>query len=774
MSKIEGLKEQARRHEQKEEWRKALELYQRAIDHLAEEDDPDIGLHNRVGDLYIRVGEIDSAVRALEQAVELYVESELPNNAIAVCKKILRNVPDRQEVFLRMGQIRAGQGFLVDARSHFLTYAERMQQAGQLDQALRALVEFADAAPEDTEIRLAIAGHFEQHDRIDEAVEQLGQGYASALRQGQDQAADVFRARLEELRPGVDVAAFVAAEASDEEEFVVEATALDGADAVMSGEDGAATDWGSPPEAEWADPTEDSIAFGETDDIELISDLDESSDVMAAALEDAGDGLLEVGLAADPAEVEEASGEIDDALYDPFAATSAEGSLGEAIDAIGPDVSHLDPPSDDANPLEGLHVVQDDDLEFVVVEDEFDEDAPLPLTTFHDAEGDDFGAPDDAVADDPFDVSIEGPAELPLALPAEPDLEATLAPPVTPAAEGFLSGMDDDDDDVSSSMEAALEESSDSGVADDLGVFGEPVEPVDEAARDAGVEDVVAGEDVDSYEDVRRDADDVEPVSDAVADAGEEPDELERLQRRVETAHRSGDDAALADAYVGLGDALRRSGEEVRAVAVFREALQVMPDHPGARAGLDAGPSVERKVTEVASNEDYVDLGALILGDSDEKTTRFVVAYEEPSGDEQADFAKMLSQFKAKVAENVDASDVKAHHDLGTAYKEMGLLDEAVEEFQAALRASADHLPTYEMLGQTFLDKGASDTAVRVLTRALDAPYEVEDELLGIYYYLGRAHERSGNKEQALEFYERVFSLDINFADVTERLRALR
>ena len=45
---------------------------------------------------------------------------------------------------------------------------------------------------------------------------------------------------------------------------------------------------------------------------------------------------------------------------------------------------------------------------------------------------------------------------------------------------------------------------------------------------------------------------------------------------------------------------------------------------------------------------------------------------------------------------------------------------------------------------------------------------------MGIYYSLGRAHELLGNKPQALEFYDRVFSLDINFADVTERLRALR
>ena len=77
-------------------------------------------------------------------------------------------------------------------------------------------------------------------------------------------------------------------------------------------------------------------------------------------------------------------------------------------------------------------------------------------------------------------------------------------------------------------------------------------------------------------------------------------------------------------------------------------------------------------------------------------------------------------------------------------------------------------------MGQTFMEMGNNPQAIRSLERALKAPFDVEDELLGIYYYLARAYEDEGNTEKALEFYDRVFSLDINFADVTERLRALR
>ena len=122
---IESLKKKARRHEQDEEWQGALDQYKKALAELARDEQVDIGLYNRVGDLYVRIGDLDSAAEHYDKAVDLYGEAYLPNNAIAVCKKIIRNVPDRHQAFLRIGQIRAEQGFLPEARTHFLTYAER-------------------------------------------------------------------------------------------------------------------------------------------------------------------------------------------------------------------------------------------------------------------------------------------------------------------------------------------------------------------------------------------------------------------------------------------------------------------------------------------------------------------------------------------------------------------------------------------------------------------------------------------------------------------------
>ncbi len=653
MSSIESLKEAARRHEQREEWQKALDLYGKAIDKLDDQESPDIGLFNRVGDLNTRIGRPEAAVEHYERAVDLYVESELPNNAIAVCKKIIRNLPGRYTAYLKMGRVRARQGFLVDARNNFLTYAERAQAEGEKDEALRALGEFADLAPEDTRVRMVLADQYAANEQPAEALQQLALAHSVLMSTGEAEKAAAFQARAEEIDPDADLSSMagaVAPPAPDTGATALETDVVDLTPVPASSDD----DGGF--EADFGD-----IDFGGSD----AGDEDEADEIEA----DFGD----IGFDDD-----------DDAAADlPL--------TGFGGDAFGSD------DSDDA--------LDDEDM-----------GGDLPLVSFDDeADEDEFGLGDPFASDDVADDAPEADEPTDVDEPSEAD----------------------------EAIEAAAEEAAVEEIA--------PDEPEDELPEDPA-----------------------ERFEHLAGAAAESPGDVSIPQRMVEAAYRMNDDGAMARAYLALAGALVRTDEPTKAKSVFQQVLAIDPDNEEAISGLADIGGTTRRVEEVAASEDYVDLGALILDDEEEKTTRFTVAYEEPSGDEDADFRKMLSQFKAKVAENFDATDVKAHHDLGTAYKEMGLLDEAIEEFQQALRASADHLPTYELLGQVFMEKGEPEAAINTLKRALKKSDEVEDELVGIYYYLGRAHEEIGKQAEAVEFYDKVFALDINFADVTERLRTLR
>jgi tetratricopeptide (TPR) repeat protein len=140
---------------------------------------------------------------------------------------------------------------------------------------------------------------------------------------------------------------------------------------------------------------------------------------------------------------------------------------------------------------------------------------------------------------------------------------------------------------------------------------------------------------------------------------------------------------------------------------------------------------------------------------------------------EEADFTDMLEKFKAGVAANVDDEDFDSHYDLGIAYKEMGLIEEAIFEFQKALRGATHRIRAYEALGQCFIDRNDFETALTVLGRALREPGMEDEDLIGVLYLLGYASEGSKKPRDAAAYYQRVFAIDIDFRDVNKRLKQM-
>jgi tetratricopeptide (TPR) repeat protein len=114
---LDKLKDSARRHELREEWRKAIEIYQRALQDVARGGEPaDPSLYNRIGDLELKAGESGAAVQAYEQAADTYSEQGFFNNAIALCGKILRVNPGRTATFLRLADLHARKNVLAESR----------------------------------------------------------------------------------------------------------------------------------------------------------------------------------------------------------------------------------------------------------------------------------------------------------------------------------------------------------------------------------------------------------------------------------------------------------------------------------------------------------------------------------------------------------------------------------------------------------------------------------------------------------------------------------
>jgi len=234
------------------------------------------------------------------------------------------------------------------------------------------------------------------------------------------------------------------------------------------------------------------------------------------------------------------------------------------------------------------------------------------------------------------------------------------------------------------------------------------------------------------------------------------------------------------DDLIGRDEDVRATAEPLPGLeshtAAEEDSTAPLPllDESGEPEALGVGRlDLRREARTDAADSEFIDLFELIRPEERPTDTRFRIEERAPTGDEDRDFAELLAQFKAKLAEAVPEDDAASHYDLGLAFREMGLVDEAIGEFQRALRAGDARLKILEELGQCFIEKGQYNVAVKVLARALQLQHEDDLELIGVYYHLGRAYEALGQGHEARDAYERVIGLDMTFRDVAERIGEL-
>ena len=145
------------------------------------------------------------------------------------------------------------------------------------------------------------------------------------------------------------------------------------------------------------------------------------------------------------------------------------------------------------------------------------------------------------------------------------------------------------------------------------------------------------------------------------------------------------------------------------------------------------------------------------------------------------DLSEMFSELRHELEEEAVAGDddPETHYNMGVAFREMGLLDEAIAELQRVCtaidrgHAFSQSIQTYTWLAQCFLDKGVPEAAIRWYEKALNIPGLDNESRLALHYELGSACEQAHNKPQALQHFTYVFGANIDYRDVAERIQAL-
>jgi tetratricopeptide (TPR) repeat protein len=500
--------------------------------------------------LHYRLGNNEAAINYYEQAADFYAEGGFFNNAIALCNKILRYSPGRTIIYYKLGLISAKKGFNSDAKQNFLEYADRMQRVGKMDEAFRALKEFADLCPGQDDVRLMLAEQLARANKKEEALEQLEVLYDTLEAEGRSSEANATLERMKTIDPAFKPRRSITPKSRKK----------------------------------------DGLVF-------LNLDFDEQP--------------------AEPASDPDPKAAIERGAPSPVASKRK-----TPVVAAPPVIEPVDVP---APSLEGL------ELTSLAGEDPAAPIAPIdiePTSAEPEREPEDAEAPE-PVASDPSPVEMHDE---------------------TPAH----------------------------GTSDL--VFITPVDPEPEAAPI-----------IESFHDVE--------------------------------------------------------------------------SHPA--------PDVEEEEPASRPDDEFIDLGQWLEEHRTPASTRMVAHDEEPENDEQKDFGEMLDKFKEGISRNVDEEDFESHYDLGIAFREMGLLDEAIGSFQKAARGAGQKVRASEAIGQCFMDKGEAGVTMTVLERLVRDSSMSDSQLVGVLYLLGRAAESLSRYEDASAYYQRVLAVQIGFRDTADRLSSL-
>jgi tetratricopeptide (TPR) repeat protein len=162
-------------------------------------------------------------------------------------------------------------------------------------------------------------------------------------------------------------------------------------------------------------------------------------------------------------------------------------------------------------------------------------------------------------------------------------------------------------------------------------------------------------------------------------------------------------------------------------------------------------------------------LGALDGGD---RASGVGPSFEAPS--EQVDVEEVFAKFKEGVAKQIDVDDGQGHYDLGIAYKEMALLDDAIREFETAARDQKRACICHSMIGMIELERGNLNEAIDAFMRGLKAPGRSKEQEASLTYEIGAAYEVKKMAKLALDYFQRTARLMPSFRDVQERIRRLQ
>ena len=729
---------------------------QKAIDEwkkLITETPNDANIFNTIGDMYLKYQTTeqgkDEAISNYVNAAKIFESSGFALKAIAVLKKILKIVPDSKDIYIRLGDLNCARGLIGNAREDYLAAAKLYSQEGNVREALDVYRKIADLDPANLNVRLKIADIFLKENLVSEAIEEYNKVASAHIESGRrDEAESIYKLILR-VAPDDSDAIIKIGKLRLQDGYFDEAMAY----VKMALEHS--------PDSEEAfliliDIYDKTKMYSEAEDL-LKRRIDDNPDqivyrdMLASILLNKGD-------------IKHAADEYLSLSRDCLDRNNIEKAFGYAEKTI-----------DIAPELIAAHEILFD-MSVTLDNKNKAEERGLFLAKYYYESGEIIKSGDyykKILEVNP--CSLEAKEGFVKTQPeTEPEIQHCDVLPVSTldiseqlaSADAYMKyGLTEK---AVAEYRSALSIDPDSKIAHSR---------LKDAYKTAGDKDKAIEEYLillKIYEE--------EDERDSIVELLREAEVISPKDHRIQEYR----ERLMPYVHAEINELLEEAGFYAQqgmideAVAVYEKILLVSPDNQEARTRLfdlkgsksdNALPEVEVIGSDNEPSSSFFDLGEVLKDVVIDEQVRTFAQEEEPI---IKSFDDLFHEFQDGIRSQLGTEDYETHYNLGIAYKEMGLCQEAIEEFKLCIPGEDRFTDASFMIALCHKDLCEYSEAVDTLMETLTKPhYDVRSQLV-FKYELGELLEMQGKKGDAITVFNEIFEIDSTYRDVSEKVLSLQ
>ncbi len=205
-----------------------------------------------------------------------------------------------------------------------------------------------------------------------------------------------------------------------------------------------------------------------------------------------------------------------------------------------------------------------------------------------------------------------------------------------------------------------------------------------------------------------------------------------------------------------LADSYKAKGFLAEAIEIYSQILKLKPENEVALRNIE---DINIKSLEVDLNKLKESLKI------DPENTQIKQKIQEVENKQNQIHCERIKNQVAKLP-----NDLALRFKYGMLLKQKGMLDEAISQFQEAIKDPSRRLDGLNIIGECFKDKGLLDLAVTQFKKALSLTGEVNEKTKMIIYNLGTAYEKMGKSQEAVEEFKKIYEVDISYKDVAKKI----